>query len=201
MLKKYAEGAWRGICRAFVTVKAHITKRTAAVMCAVLVVGCAAVLNFLIAGGETDEGRRMAVDLEGIAAEAPTGDEALDVTADGAEDYFATLLLGRQQARDEAMEVLLDVTESSDALPDARAVAMADMNRIALEIEKEGQIEAMVMSRGFERCVAMVSGESASVVVSSEALSPGEAAQISEIVYEAAGIVPTNLKIIEKSLS
>ena len=37
------------------------------------------------------------------------------------------------------------------------------------------------------------------VIVESEGLNPGEVAQISEIVYEQAGIVPSNLKIVEKS--
>lgn len=202
MLKRYAESAWRGICRAAKTVRAHISRRAVAVFGAVLVVGCAVMLNFFLADGESSDGKReMAVDLKNIEAADVAADDVLDVSDDGSEDYFATVSLGRQQARDEAMEVLLDVTENSDSLPEARAVAMADINRIALEIEKEGRIETMVMSRGFDKCVAVVNGESASVVVSSDALTPGEAAQISEIVYEAAGIVPTNLKIIERSLS
>lgn len=45
----------------------------------------------------------------------------------------------------------------------------------------------------------MISGDKCNVIVESSGLLPGEFAQISEIVYEQAGIIPDNLKIIEKS--
>ena len=179
-------------------------RKTVAALCALLLVGCAVVLNvFLFSTDKTDDDKRqMAVDLSGIGADELSGelkDADADVNLSDTDDYFATVSLGRQQARDEAMAVLLQLTESADALPEAKASAMEDLNRIALDIEKEGQIEAMVTSRGFERCIAVVNGNSASVVVCTDALTPGETAQISEIVYEAADIVPANLKIIEKA--
>ena len=184
--------------------RGKVGRKTVAALCALLLVGCAVVLNvFLFSTDKTDDDKRqMAVDLSGIDADGLSGelkDAGADVDLSDTDDYFATVSLGRQQARDEAMEVLLQLTESADALPEAKANAMEDLNRIALDIEKEGQIEAMITSRGFERCVAVVNGDSASVVVCTDALTPGETAQISEIVYEAAGIVPANLKIIEKA--
>lgn len=196
MIKKYAEKLWETLKR----LRGHITRRAVALACAVLVIGCAVTLNFFLSAEEAgEEKREMAVDLTNISDGVSDVAASLDSTEDENGDYFATITLGRQQARDEAMEVLLNVSENADSLPEARAEAAADINRIALDIEREGMIEAMVTSRGFERCVAMVSGDTASVVVSSDALTPGEAAQISEIVYEASGIVPSNLKIIEKS--
>ena len=184
--------------------RGKVGRKTVAALCALLLVGCAVVLNvFLFSTDKTDDDKRqMAVDLSGIDADGLSGelkDAGADVDLSDTDDYFATVSLGRQQARDEAMEVLLQLTESADALPEAKANAMEDLNRIALDIEKEGQIEAMVTSRGFERCIAVVNGNSASVVVCTDALTPGETAQISEIVYEAADIVPANLKIIEKA--
>lgn len=187
--------------------KEKVNHRTIAAACAVLLIGCAVVLNVILFN-ETDptlEGdRQMAVDLSGLEddmAENDSVDAGSDSVEENNEDYFATVSLGRQQARDEAMEVLMEVTENDSALAEAKASAMADINRIALDIEKEGNIEAMVTARGFEKCVAVVNGDSASVVVSCDTLTPGQTAQISEIVYEAAGILPANLKIIEKSLS
>ena len=188
--------------------KGKVNHRAVAAACAVLLIGCAVVLNVILfnendpSGGEGD--RQMAVDLSGLDEEledVDSVDAGSDNVGENNEDYFATVSLGRQQARDEAMEVLLEVTENDSALAEAKASAMADINRIALDIEKEGNIEAMVTARGFEKCVAVVNGDSASVVVSCDTLTPGQTAQISEIVYEAAGILPANLKIIEKNLS
>ena len=145
----------------------------------------------------------MAIDLNGLSDE-DLADENSNVSADAEgdseDDYFATVSLGKQQARDEAMEVLLELSENAEAEADVKASALADINRMALEIEKEGAIESMVTAKGFEKCVAVINGDTANVIVSSDTLTPGETAQISEIVYEAAGIVPANLKIIEKSI-
>lgn len=55
----------------------------------------------------------------------------------------------------------------------------------------------MIKSKGFEECVAVISEGGASVVVKSSGLLENEIAQIQEIVYDTAGILPANLKIIE----
>ena len=184
------------------TVKRKVNPRAFAGTCAVVLVGCAVLLNFVLfrdigKSGDGDSKKNMAVDLSQI-----TDDDIKDTVgamSDGVtDDYYAAVSLGRQQARDEAVEVLLEVSENESAEAEAREAAMADINRIALDIEKESNIETMVIAKGFEKCVAVVNGDSASVIVSCDTLTPGETAQISEIVYEAAGIVPANLKIIEK---
>lgn len=181
-------------------------KKTVAIICAaVLVIGVVAVNLALLGGNKKGDNEKkktgLAIDLSAIGEKdaVPESSEPEDSEKTSADDYLATVSLGRQQARDEAMEVLLSVSESEDALPDAKADAMNDMNRIALDIEREAQIETLVVSRGFSNCVAVLNGDKASVIIESEPLTPGQVAQVSEIVYEAAGILPANLKIIEKT--
>lgn len=193
--------------KGFASLKDKINPRTAAAVCAVFLVALALVLNFILFNETNvtgdDGGKQMAIDLNGLSDE-DLADENSNVSADAEgdseDDYFATVSLGKQQARDEAMEVLLELSENAEAEEDVKAAALADINRMALEIEKEGAIESMVTAKGFEKCVAVINGDTANVIVSSDTLTPGETAQISEIVYEAAGIVPANLKIIEKSI-
>lgn len=195
---------WKKLCEWVGSIKSKIGSRTIAGVCAVMLVGCAVALNFLLFRGDAavdDGGLKPTIDLTGITDEGLAGD-SVEAGA-GAEDmstdeYFATVSLGRQQARDEAVEVLLEVSEDDSAEVSAREAAMADINRIALDIERESNIETMVTAKGFEKCVAVVNGDTANVIVSCDALTPGETAQISEIVYEAAGILPVNLKIIER---
>ena len=195
----------RKILEWFKSLKNKIGSRTIAGVCAVMLVGCAVALNFLLFrdGGTADEDTlKPVIDLTGIT----DGDVSGDSVEAGAsaedeltlDEYFATVSLGRQQARDEAVDVLLEVSENDSAEASAREAAMADINRIALDIERESNIETMVTAKGFEKCVAVVNGDTANVIVSCDALTPGETAQISEIVYEAAGILPVNLKIIER---
>lgn len=170
--------------------------KTLVAACAVLVLGSVVVLNFVLQKNaeDADTGSRMAIDLSSDAQ-----DTKESIAADENGDYFATISLQRKQARDEAMEVLLSVSENETALEEARQAALTDMNKMALDIEREANIETLVQSKGFDQCVAVISGDSCNVIVETGGLMPGEVAQISEIVYEQAGIVPENLKIIEKT--
>jgi stage III sporulation protein AH len=91
------------------------------------------------------------------------------------------------------------VVSSESALEVTKEEALADISRIATEIEKESNIEALVLAKGFEKCIAVVNGDSASVIVKTDGeLVNSQIAQISEIVYTSAGILPANTKIIQK---
>ena len=143
-----------------------------------------------------------AVDLSDVAgavadveAEDASGEEADEDVADA----FAQMTLDRQQARDEAMEVLNAVAESDTAVDAMKEEAMSEIQQIAKDIECEANIESLVKAKGFEECVAVISGDTAQVIVKTDGLMENEVAQISEIVYEQASIVPDNLKIIESN--
>lgn len=113
--------------------------------------------------------------------------------------YFSSALLNRQQARDEALEVLQTVVASADALEATKNEALLEISRIALDIEKESNIETLVKAKGFTDCVAVLGDDSVSVIVRQEGdLLQNQIVQIKEIVYEETGILPSGVKIIKK---
>lgn len=114
-------------------------------------------------------------------------------------DYFASADISRQQARDEALEVLQSAVDASSSETEVNG-ALAQIARIAEDIENESNIETLILSKGFDKCITVINGDSASVVVSceGEGLLPTQVAQISAIVYEQAGILPDNVSIIQK---
>jgi len=167
-----------------------IGKRNLLIFSAVLLIGGAVVLNYFL----FDTGSKVDYDGSGMTDADPNEDEA--PTTD---TYFASALLSRDQARDEALAVLQTVLESEDALEETKTQALTDISRIALEIEKEANIESLIRARGFEDCIAVLSGDSASIIVKSDTeLLQNHVAQISEIVYEQSGVLPANIKIICK---
>ena len=162
-------------------------------LCAVVILGGAIALNFILGDGAKDaELPKLAVDL------TSDGEAEQTLEAKEVEDYFASITLERRQARDEAIEVLKTVTESDTALADAKTRAGEEISRIAADMEREANIEALMQSRGFKQCVAVLSDNACSVIVESDGLLQSEVAQISEIVWEQAGIEPGCLRIIEK---
>lgn len=164
--------------------------RTVVVACSVLLIGLAVILNFA---------------LSPTGAE-PSGDigqtmiSSVDDTDMYREDtYFASSVLSREKARDEAIDVLKTVVNNEATLEDAREAALMDIARIADAIECEANIETLIKSKGFEECIAVVTGTNANVIVKSDGLMPNELSQIKEIVYEQAGVDPINIKIVEKN--
>lgn len=166
-------------------------KKTLISIGSVLVLGCVVALSFILSNNDSSSAKKPAVDL--------TKDGVKTSVTDSTTDYFAAVSLQRKQARDEAVEVLKTVSENENAIEEARQTAAEDMNKIARTIEQEANIESLMQSKGFEACVAVISDDTCSVIVQSNGLLQSEVAQISEIVYEQAGITPDNLKIVEKS--
>lgn len=159
------------------------------VVAAVLIVGIA------MFGGE-DEGYDYS---QGVGMQ-PTGTSSGSTQGtDTAEDtYFSTVQVNRQRSRDEALEVLQGVVDNDAATQTAKEEALAEINKLATVMEAESNIETLIVAKGFEECVAVISGDSASVVVKSDGLQTAQISQINEIVYEQAGILPVNIKIIQR---
>ena len=138
-----------------------------------------------------------------LFGKSPTADTPASNTVDQNEpttvSYFAASQVERQRARDEAIEVLQSVVDNAKEDTDvaAKEQAMTDISAIAANIELEANIESLVKAKGFENCVAVINGNKASIVVSSEGLKPNELSQILEIVYVQANILPENVTITE----
>ena len=116
----------------------------------------------------------------------------------GESDYFTAAVLNREEARDEALDVLKLVSENAEASDEARAEAAAEISKIALDIQNEANIETLIKAKGFEDCVAIISDDTVSVIVSAESLVASQTAQILSVVYDTTGITPDKVTIINK---
>ncbi len=191
---------WETIREKCSAIVRKVGKKTIVTVCTVAVLGCVVILNVILFSDSTADqnGMKLAVDLSADPSESAVS--SANLQSGQMNDYFQSMSLNRQQARDEAMEVLLSVAESQTALDDVKEAALQDISKLAADMEKETNIETMILAKGFSQCIAVISNENCNIIVESDGLEPGEVAQITEIVYEQAGISPTNLKIVEKSL-
>lgn len=164
------------------------------VICAVLLIGAAICVNYILYNSSDDDKiSDVDIDLDGTDLEDSLNQDP------NASNYFAQTILSRKQARDEALEVLKSVATSESALPETVETALNDISQIAKDIENESNIETLIEAKGFEECIAVISEGKATVIVQTDGLMANEVAQINEIVYEASGILPSDLKIIEKN--
>ena len=183
------------------SVAKRVNKKIAVIAGACLILCGAVILNFILVPGteEKKDGLDVAIDLSDVS-QALADKEAQEAgKEESGEDSFAQMTLSRKKARDEALEVLTGVAESSTAIDSMKQDALRELQQIAVDIENEANIESLVMAKGFSECVAVVNGDTASVIVKTDGLLATEVAQISEIVYEQAGVHPDNLSIIESN--
>ncbi len=164
-----------------------IGKRNLIIVGAVLLIGAAVAVNWAFFSRGNNTGK----------PEDTTGGEP--ASAGSSESYFAASAVSRQRARDEALEVLQAVIDDASAAEAAKKEALAGITQMAKDMEAEANIETLVVSKGFEKCVAVISNGAVNIVVKSRGLTAAEVAQINTIVYEQTGISPDKIVIIEKT--
>lgn len=113
------------------------------------------------------------------------------------DDYFTVATMTRETVREEAMDVLQQIIDNPDVLPDTKDDAMADMNALVAEMTKEANIETLIKAKGINEVLAVLSGNNCNIIVKTEGLEASSVAQILEIVYNETGIHPDDVKVIE----
>lgn len=176
-----------------------IGKRGIIIACAVLLIGVAVWANWFFFSGSKDgyDGYDKGSDMAN--ASETKGDTS--VSKNSEDTYFATMQVSRKRSRDEALEVLQSVVDNNNADEAVKTQALSDINKLALEMKMENDIETLIMGKGFSECVAVLNGDNATIVVKTadgKGLLPNQISQINEIVYEQAKILPVNVKINER---
>ena len=126
--------------------------------------------------------------------------EAAEVSgkAEGS-DYFASARLARQQARDNALSLLQEASESENVDAAVASEAAQSIQTLAGYTLAEAQIENMITAKGYADCVVFLNADSASVVVSAseDGLQSEDVAKITDIVKQETGLQATAIKILE----
>ncbi len=174
---------------------ARIGRRNLIIIGAVLLVGVAVCLNWVLFAGADGDG----YDYNQGAGQTGNGDVNAGEDTSEVLAYFASTQVSRDRARDEALAVLQNVVDSAEADSAEKKQALEDIATIAANIEAEANIEAMVMAKGFEQCIAIVNDGICTVVVMTDGLLANQMSQINEIVFEQTGIKPVNVKYVEKN--
>ena len=181
----------------FKAIVMKIGKRNIAIACSVLLIGAAVLLNWILfAGANPQDGYDGYDQPTGNVSDTPNQDNTNVDNTDNT--YFSATQVSRQRARDEALEVLQAVVDNPEASEAVKTEALAGISAIAEEIQKEANIESLITAKGFAQCVAVLNGDTASIIVSADELQPAQLAQINTIVYEQTGIAPSGITIINK---
>ena len=130
-------------------------------------------------------------DMEAIAA-------GVDVTST-ATDYFAAVRLSRQQARDNAVNLLQEAMAYSGSESSKDVESAMELEDIVQTALSEAQIESLIIAKGYADCVAYMSGEGISVAVSSPegGLQHADVAVIADIVMTQSDYSLDDIRVVE----
>lgn len=116
---------------------------------------------------------------------------------DTASDYFAAVRLSRQQARDNAIDLLQEAMSYSDDSKTSESTAsLEDIVQTALS---EAQIESLIIAKGYVDCVAYMTTEGISVAVAAPegGLQDEDVAVIADIVMSQSDYLLEDIRIVE----
>lgn len=198
-------------------------KRNAVVATVLLFVCVAVYLNWRYAGnvandaapasqnqqdqqsGETDGQKGNTTKVLGDAAlvgGVPTLVDDAMTAAEGsasANSYFDTARLSRQQSRDNALSLLREASAQENADQGVLDDANRAIQTLAGYAMLEGQVENLVIAKGYADCVAFMGENSMSIVVSAaeDGLQTEDVAKIMDIVLSETEYSADQIKIME----
>ena len=117
-----------------------------------------------------------------------------------ATDYFAAVRLSRQQARDNAVNLLQEaMAYEGEEQGSKNAESSVELERIVQTALSEAQIESLVIAKGYADCVAYMSGEGISVAVASPegGLQQEDVAVIADIVMTQSEYSLKDIRVVE----
>ena len=114
-----------------------------------------------------------------------------------ASDYFAAVRLSRQQARDNALNLLQEAMAYSDSAKEAES--NASLEEIVQTALSEAQIESLVIAKGYADCVAYMTNEGISVAVAAPegGLQQTDVALIADIVMSQSNYTLDEIRVVE----
>ena len=130
-------------------------------------------------------------DMEAIAA----GEDVVSTST----DYFAAVRLSRQQARDNAVNLLQEAMAYSGSEGTKDVESAMELEEIVQTALSEAQIESLIIAKGYPDCVAYMSGEGISVAVSSPegGLQQADVAVIADIVMTQSDYSLDDIRVVE----
>ena len=130
-----------------------------------------------------------------------TVDDAMKAESDPApgNSYFDTARLSRQQSRDNALALLREASAQENVDQGVLDDANRSIQTLAGYAMLEGQVENLVIAKGYADCVAFMGENSVSIVVSAaeDGLQTEDVAKIMDIVLSETEYKADQIKIME----
>ena len=117
-------------------------------------------------------------------------------TSAKATDSFEEAKKTREEAYEQAEELVKDTLKNEKLTDEDKAGAVKKIEQLADRIEKESNIETLLKAKGFQKTVAVIGDNNVSVIVKSDGLTTAQTMQIQDIITSETKIPLGNIKIV-----
>ena len=176
------------------------------VAAAVLVTVCAGIyVNWLYTEDQATSALTDTLDAEKVMSDDTLGlSEDMAAISAGedpsttASDYFAAVRLSRQQARDNALNLLQEAMSYTDDSAQEVESSM-ELDEIVQTALSEAQIESLIIAKGYTDCVAYMSEDGISVAVASPegGMQQADVAVIADIIMTQSDYGLSDIRVVE----
>ncbi len=126
--------------------------------------------------------------------------EALQVTGKGTGNsaVFVNFRQNRENNRQQQIELLTEVINNNNASQETRQAAQKKLLELNETIAKEGEIENLVLAKGFKDVAATVTSNNINLMVYGEQLTTDEITRLQDIVVRCTGTRLENIVIVPR---
>ncbi len=137
---------------------------------------------------ETEDGNKNYGDAQLVSASSSKADE-----------YFEKAEMSRKKTRDEALDTLQKSLKNAKLTSEEKKNLTNELTALLTGITAEGDIENMVLAKGFENCITSITDDKVNVAIrtTGQELSKEKVAQIRDIVTSKIETEANNITIVE----
>lgn len=174
-----------------------VRKRQVAAVSLILLIGIAGYLNLSIRNGDTDPNIAvMYNEASKKLGEAKMVNSTED-TQTATNNYFTNARMDREKKRDESIEMLSEVLNSTGSDAESKENAKAQIEMLAKFTECEVTAENMIKAKGYSDCIVFMGENVTSIAVMTEGLNEIDAATITQIAVDTGACTAEQVKIVE----
>jgi stage III sporulation protein AH len=176
----------------FVVTLGKVLKRT---LMGLVIIAILAIVTVQVVNYQRDkEPTQVKVDRSNAMQVTKPIDEKLVMTIP---DFFTEYRLERDRVRSERSDLLREVLRSAKT-EEARVKAQDAVLKLALEKQRESEMENLIKARGFADALVFVRDSSVSAVVKAQTLNREEVIQVADVIGRVSGVKPEDITISAK---
>ncbi len=167
-----------------------IGKKQIAVASLTLLLGAAVAVNFIAQSGKKD----ITEPTEEVGGNYGDMEYVANTDTDA---YFASARLEKQQARDEAAQMLAVMYQGGDMTQDELNSTETSAQDLSELIASENAVETMLKAQGFEDALCYITANGANVIVKTDGLDAAGAAKIKSALLSEVDVSADRITIVE----